>query len=112
MLPEPVAVNEAGELLGGKPVTVIVRVTAGKIIIMEASWDWLDSHRAVQKGQPFATTPLRTPATRVAELITMAWGKRLSLYRWCPRCQHTHEPEFMDGPLCSACAEKVLGIIH
>jgi len=80
--------------------------------VMEAGWDWIDSHHPVQKGQPFAKTPLRTPATRVAELITMAWGKRLSLYRWCPRCQHTHEPEFMDGPLCSACAEKVLGIIH
>lgn len=42
----------------------------------------------------------------------MAWGKRLSLYRWCPRCQHKREPEFMDGPLCSACSENVLGIIH
>lgn len=58
MLPQPVTVNEAGELLGGKPVTVIVRVTTNKIIIMEASWDWIDSHRALQKGKPFATTPL------------------------------------------------------
>jgi len=112
MLPQPVTTNEAGELLGGDPAVVIVRVTADKIVIMEAGWDWADSHRVVRKGQPFAKVPLRTPPPRVAELIALAWGKRLSQYRWCLRCQETHEPEFMDGPLCGTCAEKVLGIVH
>ncbi len=112
MLPEPVKTNEAGDLLGGDPVVVIVRITGKEIVIMEAGWDWVDSHRAVQKGQPFAKTPLRTPATRVAELITMATSRRLSRYRWCPRCNRTHQPEHMHGAMCQGCAEQVLGVVH
>lgn len=112
MLPNPVKTNEAGELLGGEPATVIVQVTTDKIVIMEAGWDWANSHRVVQKGQPFAKAPLRTPPPRIAQLIAMAWGKRISQYRWCPRCQQPREPEFMDGAICGGCAEKVLGVIH
>jgi len=112
MLPQPVTTNEAGELLGGAPAVVMVRVTREEIVIMEADWDWADSHRVAQKGQPFAKVPLRTSPLRVAELVAMAWGKRLSQYRWCPRCQRRHEPEFMDGAICGGCAERVLGVIH
>lgn len=112
MLPQPVTANEAGDLLGGKPAAVIVRVTADKIVVMEAGWDWADSHHVIQKGRPFAKAPLRTSPVRVAELIAMAWGKRVSQYRWCPRCQQTHEPEFMHESVCGGCAEKVMGVIH
>jgi len=112
MLPQPVTSNDAGDLLGGEPAVVIVRVTADKIVIMEAGWDWADSHRAVQKGKPFAKAPLRTPPPRIAQLITMAWGKRVSQYRWCPRCQQPREPEFMQGAICGGCAERVLGVVH
>lgn len=91
---------------------MIVRVTADEIVILEAGWHWADSHHAVQKGQPFAKAPLRTPPTRIAQLIAMARGKRVSQYRWCPRCQQTREPEFMDGAICGGCAEKVLGVVH
>jgi hypothetical protein len=112
VLPAPVTSNEAGDLLGGNPAAVIVRVTADKIVIMEAGWDWADSHHAVQKGRPFAEAPLRTPPPRIVQLINMAWGKRVSQYRWCPRCQRIHEPEFMHGAICGGCAERVLGVVH
>jgi hypothetical protein len=36
----------------------------------------------VGRLQPVAKVPFRTPAVRVAELIAMAWGKRVSRY-WC-----------------------------
>ena len=112
MLPQPVTTNEAGDLLGGDPAVVIVRVTADKLVILEAGWDWADSHRVVRKGQPFAKVPPRSSPTRVAELIAMAWSKRLSQYRWCPRCQRRREPEFMHASICGGCAERVLGIVH
>jgi hypothetical protein len=112
MLPQPVATNGAGDLLGGEPATVIARVTADEILIMEAGLHWVDSHRVVEKGQPFAKAPLRTPPPRIAQLIAMARGKRLSRYRWCPRCRETREPEFMHGVICGVCAERVLGVVH
>lgn len=112
MLPQPVSTNEAGEVLGGAPVVVIVRVTSAEITILLASWDWVDSHRAVQKGRSFAKAPLRTPPPRIAQLIAMARGKRISQYRWCPRCQHSKEPEHMHGVVCQGCAERVLGVVH
>lgn len=41
----------------------------------------------------------------------MAWGKRVSEYRWCPCCQARVEPERMLESVCHACAEKVLGVV-
>jgi hypothetical protein len=112
MLPEPVTTSQAGELLGGEPALVIVCVTGDKIVIMEAGWDWVDSHVPTQKGKPFAKAPLRTPAARIAELIKMAWGKRISQYRWCPHCKGSKEPEMMQGAVCHGCAEQLLGVVH
>jgi hypothetical protein len=63
------------------------------------------------KGQPFAKMPFRTPAVRVAELIALAWGKRVSRYRWCPRCRRAAEPERMLEAVCHACAEKMLHVV-
>src|SRR5690606_8803015 len=77
MLPQPVAAGDAGELLGGDPVAVIVNVIGAEIAIMEAAWDWQQTHVPTRKAIPFATVPLRTPAVRVAELIVGAWARRL-----------------------------------
>jgi hypothetical protein len=110
MLPQPVTSNEAGDLLGGEPAVVIVRVTADEIVVMEAGWEW-GGHVPTRKGQMFAKTSLRAPTTRVAELITMATSKRLSRYQWCPRCHMKHQPEHVHGAVCQGCAEKVLGIV-
>lgn len=90
---------------------MIVRVTADKIIIMEAAWEW-SGHVPARRGQIFAKTPLRTSASRMAELLAMNWSKRLSRYPWCPRCQVTQEPEMMHQAICHGCAERVLGIGH
>lgn len=43
--------------------------------------------------------------------IAMAWGKRVSEYRWCPCCQARVESERMLESVCHACAEKVLGVV-
>jgi hypothetical protein len=111
MLPAPVRTNDGGELLGGDPVIVIVRVGATAIEIMEASLEWEDAPLAALKGRPFAKVPVRTPATRVAQLITSAWAKRLSRYRWCSQCRRRTEPEHMHEAICHGCAEKVLGLV-
>lgn len=108
MLPKPVRTSDAGELLGGEPVVVIVRVDTKAITIMEAGFEGDGALEQPVQGQPFAKMPLRTPAARVAELIAMAWGKRVSRYRWCPRCRLVREPEHMSEAICCACAEKGL----
>jgi DNA-directed RNA polymerase subunit RPC12/RpoP len=41
----------------------------------------------------------------------MAWGKRVSQYRWCPRCRRTVEPEGTLEAVCHRCAEKVLWVV-
>lgn len=111
MLPAPVRTNESGELLGGDPAAVIVRVDADAIHIQQARIAWPSPHRPELRGDPFATAPLRATAARVAELIGLAWGKRLSTYRWCPRCRQRMPPEHMLSGLCHGCASAVLGII-
>ena len=111
MLPAPVRTNDAGELLGGDPVLVIVRVEATAIEILEASIVWEGAHSPALKGRPFAKVPLRTPAARVAELIGAAWAKRISRYRWCPRCRRRNEPEHMQEAICHGCAERFLGVV-
>jgi hypothetical protein len=104
MLPKPAHVSDVGELLGGDPVVVIVRVDAKTIEIMEAGIEADGPHTPTVKGRPFANVPLRTPTARVAELIAMAWGKRVSRYRWCPRCRLVREPEHMaHGRFCDGC---------
>ena len=51
MLPAPVRTNEVGELLGGDPMAVIVRVDANRIRIMEASIEWDGaSHASVERA--------------------------------------------------------------
>jgi hypothetical protein len=81
------------------------------IRIEEARIAWPDSHTPVLKGHPFANAPLRATAARVAELIGLAWGKRLSAYRWCPRCRTRMPPEHMLPGLCHGCATAVLEIV-
>jgi hypothetical protein len=97
---------------GGDPPLVIVGIEADQIGIMEAGIDWSDVTRPMTKGKPFAKVPLRTPAVRVAELISMAHGKRLSRFRWCPMCRETMEPEHMHGRVCQGCASKHFGIVY
>jgi hypothetical protein len=111
MLPAPVRTNERGELLGGDPVAVIVHVGDDAIHIQVAGIAWRDSHTPVLKGRPFANAPRRATAARVAELIGLAWGQRLSAYRWCPRCRRRMPPEHMLTGLCHGCASAVLGIV-
>jgi hypothetical protein len=109
MLPKPVTTNDKGELLGGDPVAVLVSVEVDKIRIMEASKKWDNPMYPSLTGAPFASTPLNTNAARVAELIMAAWGKRVSRYRWCPRCNTVNEPERMNvGNVCDGCAEKLM----
>ncbi len=112
MLPAPVHASQDGELLAGEPVVVIVRFEEKVIQIMEAGIEWSGgAHSPTLKGQPFAKVPFRTPAARVAELIAMAWGKRVSRYRWCPRCRQKAEQEHMSEAICHGCAEKVRGVV-
>jgi hypothetical protein len=111
MLPAPVRTNEDGELVAGDPAVVIVRIDADVIRIMEASIEWHGAHSPTLKGQPFAKVPLRSAAVRVAELIALAWGKRISQYRWCPQCRRGIEPERMLTAVCHGCAIKVLGMV-
>jgi hypothetical protein len=111
MLPAPVCSNAAGELLGGDPPLVIVRVTDDEIRILQARWKWQGAHTPSCTGLPFARVPLRTSAARVAELIAHAWAKRLAEYRWCPRCQRRTEPEHMLESLCHGCAQRALGVV-
>jgi hypothetical protein len=110
-LPAPVQTNADGELLAGEPVVVIVRVEDDVIRIMEAGIEWQGAHSPTLKGEPFAEVPLRETAARVAELIALAWGKRISRYRWCPRCRSRVEPEHMVDAICQRCAEKVQRVV-
>jgi hypothetical protein len=112
MLPKPVQVGEAGELQAGSPVAVIVRVEPTEIVITTAAIEWPGPHSPVRVGRPFAKVPLRTAASRVSELIARAWSKRVSEYRWCPRCEQTMEPERMTGPVCHSCATEHLGVVY
>jgi hypothetical protein len=110
MLPAPVRTNDDGELVAGEPSVVIVRVDASGIAIMEASIEW-DGHKPLLKGRPFAKVPLRTSATRVAELIARAWGKRISRYGWCIQCKRRIAPEH-GGCICDGCSTRVSRIVY
>jgi hypothetical protein len=106
MLPQPVRTSAAGELLAGDPVLVIVRVEATAIHIMHPEVRWDAENTQVLIGRAFATVPLGTAASRVAELIRVVWGERISSYVWCPRCHRSSEPEHhYPGELCRECAE-------
>ncbi|HYO97081.1 MAG TPA: hypothetical protein VER33_21370 [Polyangiaceae bacterium] len=94
MLPQPVCSNAAGELLGGEPPLVVVRVSDDRIEIKQVALKW-HGHEPSYASTPHANVPLGTSAARVAELIAGAWGKRIAQYRWCPRCQSRNEPEHM-----------------
>ncbi len=109
MLPKPVQTSDTGELQAGDPVVVIVHVDASTIAIMEAGIEVDGPPTPTMKGQPFATVPLRTPAARVAEPVAMAWGKRVSRYRWCPRCRLVRHPEHMSEATCRECVQKRAG---
>jgi hypothetical protein len=111
MLPAPVRANEDGELVAGDPAVVIVRVSTDVIRIMTAGVEWQGAHSPNLKGLPFAKVPLRASAARVAELIGLAWGKRISEYRWCPQCRRRVEPEHMLEAVCHGCATRVLGVV-
>jgi len=111
MVPRPCSTSDVGEILGGDPVTVIVRIDDKGIHLMTAELSWEQTHVATLKGGPFSTVTLATAAARVAELVNAASTKRLSQYRWCPRCHARNEPERMTEAVCHSCAEKVLGIV-
>lgn len=113
MLPKPVKTNEQGELVGGKPPIVAVRVSKDAIDVLEAAIDWPGVH-PVWKPRPFATATFDMPASAVAALIAGAWSKRIARYRWCPRCRRTVEPEYMMESkcgVCHPCASKYLGVL-
>jgi hypothetical protein len=63
-----------------------VRVDEKAIHILEPELVWEGTSVAARRSSPFAKLPLKTSAARVAELITAASAKRLSRWRWCPRC--------------------------
>jgi len=106
MLPQPVRTNAAGELLGGDPVLVIVRVEPTAIHILEPDLRWDEQGAEVLLSQAFAKVPLGTTAPRVAELIRIAWGRRISSYVWCSRCHRSSEPEHHYGrEICRGCRE-------
>ena len=106
MLPQPVRTNPAGALLAGDPVLVIVRVDATALHIMHPDVRRDAQNNRVVISREFATVPLGTAAARVAELIRVAWGERISRYVWCPRCHRSSEPEdHYPGELCDPCTE-------
>lgn len=112
MLPEPVHVSDSGEVIGGDPRTVIVRLGDDAIHIMEARLRW-DGHIPRWVDRPFARVPFRAAAVRVAEFITRAHAKRLSRYRWCSRCTCVAIPEHMwKAGICQGCGTRVLGVIY
>lgn len=111
MVPSPSRCGADGVITGGDPVTVLVRITDDEIQVLEPELVWDDPNVAAVKATPFAKVPWRAPATRVAELIILASAKRLSRYRWCPRCRATQEPERMLDSICHSCAERVLGVV-
>lgn len=111
MVPVPSRRGADGLITGGEPVTVLVRIADDAIHILEPELVWEDTTVPVVKARSFAKVPWQSAATRVAELITLASSKRLSSYRWCPRCRTTYEPERMHESLCHSCAEKLLGVV-
>lgn len=111
MVPAPSHRKTSGIITGGDPVTVLVRVADDGIHVLEPELVWASTSVPVERAAPFARVPLRAAATRVAELILMASSKRLSRYRWCPRCRRVREPERMLKSVCHGCAEKVLGVV-
>ena len=111
MVPAPCRRDAGGNITGGDPVTVMVRVTDQLIHITEPALAWERTDLPTLKATPFAKVPLRAPASRVAKLIILASSKRLSRYRWCPRCRTTREPERMLESVCHGCAEKFLGVV-
>lgn len=111
MVPPPRRHEGDGVITGGDPVTVLVRIAEDTIHILEPAVVWDDPSVPSLKATPFAKVPWHTAGSRVAELITLASGKRLSRYRWCPRCRAVHEPERMHESVCHGCAEKILGVV-
>lgn len=110
MVPAPHRREADGVIAGGDPVTVLVRLDdAIHILEPELVWDGPSVPRLT--ATPFAKVPWHAAASRVAELITLASSKRLSRYRWCPRCRALHEPERMLDSVCHGCAEKVLKVV-
>lgn len=112
MLPSPVHERD-GTLWGGEPETVGVRLDPAEqqIAIVEAGIRW-DSQVPLIVAQPFAARPFSAPATEVARLVIAAHAKRLSRYRWCPRCQKQALPEQMNvRSVCDGCASKHFGVV-
>lgn len=110
MQPEPVCVRD-GQLWGGAPPSVAVWVSSDEIVITQLTIQWHGPHEPVRKPRPFATRPLRTPASEVAKLINWAYGKRLAEHLWCPKCHGSFEPEQTIQGLCHGCAERELGVV-
>jgi hypothetical protein len=111
MLPAPVRTIDGDELQGGDPIVVMVRLESDAIRIMEPTIEWQGPHSPKLKGLPFGKVSFRASAARVAELIGLAWGKRVSRYRWCPRCRERAQPEHMLSGVCHGCASRVLGVV-
>jgi predicted amino acid dehydrogenase len=111
MVPTPSRRKTNGIITGGDPATVLVRVGDDGIHILEPGLVWEGPSTPVERATPFAKAPLHATAARVAELIILASSKRLSRYRWCPRCRRVQEPEHMLKSVCHGCAEKVLGVV-
>ena len=69
------------------------------------------SHASVEGAALCQGADAQTPTARVAELIALAWAKRISRYRWCPLCRRRVEPEHMTEAICHGCAERKLGVL-
>jgi hypothetical protein len=112
MLPKPVKLNEYGELVGGRPQVVAVRLRERVIEVLEAGIGW-EGVLPAWRPRLIAETTFDAPAIEVAALIARAWSQRVSRYRWCPRCRNTHQPEHMMQTMsvCQGCATKYFRVV-
>lgn len=111
MLPKPVRLREANEVLGGDPVGVVARVEADAILVMRAKVAWKGPCSPSLEETLVARIPRRSPARRVARAVMRAWSLAVAGHEWCPSCFRVTDPGHSFGYICHGCAERTRGVV-
>lgn len=113
MLPMPVQVGQSGELVGGDPGEVVVRIEGGRLTVARFGTGW-DGHTPASAHVSVADFDLAVArTTAVARAIARARADRIRRYQWCTWCREVNPPEWMhDAETCQGCAERELGVVY
>ncbi len=111
MLPKPVSLREANEVLGGDPVGVVARVEADAIVVMRAKIAWKGPCSPSLEEILVARFSKRSPARRVARAVMRAWSLAVARHEWCASCFRVTDPGHSFGYICHGCGERTRGVV-